>query len=187
MDAQPVSIDVGKGFQEGYAAELVAHFLNAQFAEGALFKSCATMFGASVVEGEHDIATLCHVDVPASCTVVVAGINHVGMGAAIDVCDGGIFLLRVKAYGKNQPVVKVGDTVGSLDDSCTYFGNRISALHPFVFCRKEVTGLPGGKVDEIDAPGAGRGGVVVNEEASRLGDGRVGMPAFQVAEWGAFS
>ena len=73
--------------------------------EGDVLEFQSTVAAAAVVEREHDITFVGHIDVPAARAVHPAVGNHLGMGTAIYVDDCGIFLVRVEVGGLDKAVI----------------------------------------------------------------------------------
>ena len=113
--AEACTVNVGEALEVFDAAELVFHLFDAKLAEGGLLEGEAAMFAAAVVEAEHDVALLCHPDVPSACAPVAAGVYVVGMWPAIDIDDGWILLGGVEVGGEDETVVQVGHAVSSLE------------------------------------------------------------------------
>ena len=96
-------------------------------AEGAVLKLQAAVRTAAVVHGEEDVAFVGHVEVPAAGGVVPVGRNHLGVRAAIDIDNGGIFLRRVEVGRLDETVVEISLAVGRLE-SARFHAGHLEAL-----------------------------------------------------------
>ena len=93
-----VSVYVGEGLQKFNAFHLVFAFFDAEAAEGGVFEFQSTVGTAAVVEGEHDIAFVSHIDIPS------AG-DELCVRAAVYVDDDRILFVRVEICGFGEAVV----------------------------------------------------------------------------------
>ena len=116
-----VGIHVRKRFQIFHTFHLVGHFIDAQVTVDHAFESESPVGRAPVVDRENHVAALCHIDIPASYTVLPAARYQLRVGAAVDVDDGRIFLAFIQADRFDQAEMQVGRTVGSLYGACFYF------------------------------------------------------------------
>ena len=121
--ADAAAVYVGQRLEELDAFHLVLALLDAEVAEGAVLKLQAAVRTAAVVHGEEDVAFVGHVEVPAAGGVVPVVDNQLGMRAAIDIDNGGIFLRRVEVGRLDEAVVEIGLAVGRLE------GTRFHAGH----------------------------------------------------------
>ena len=111
------------------------------------------MLAAAVVEAEHDVAFLCHPDVPAACAPVAAGVDVVGVGASVNIDDGWVFLVGVEVGGKDETVVEVGHAIGSLECAYLDFGHLEGV--PWIGCGEivEACGFGAAGCDNVDVSG----------------------------------
>ena len=100
------------------------------------------MLAAPIVEAEHDVALLCHPDVPTPCAPMGGGIDVVGMGPSIDIDDGGVFLCGVEVGREDEAIIEVCHSIGSLD--CAYFDFWHLIFSPRIFSRENVGAFPVG-------------------------------------------
>ena len=135
MYTDAVTVYVRQAFQEFHTFHLVFSFFDAEMAEGDIFKFKTTVIASAIIKGEHDITFVCHVDVPAACTVLPATGDHLCVRTAIYIDDGGVFLCRVEVCGFHKAVVEVGHAVGRLDGTGFYIWHS-EALER-IFCCKQ--------------------------------------------------
>ena len=94
--ADAVGVDVGQGLQPFDAHHLVAHLKLTALAVDALFKSLATVGGATVIEGENEEAFLGKVVEVDACTSRPFIGDELGMRATVNIYHDGIFLRSVE-------------------------------------------------------------------------------------------
>ena len=117
MNSHACGVYISKTLQIFYAFELVFHLLYAKVAECCLLKVASAVARTSVVEDEEQIALLSHICFPAAARIVPACLHVTYAGASVDVYNGRIFLVRIKAYRLHHSVIQVCGAVGSLDGS----------------------------------------------------------------------
>ena len=100
-----VSVYVGEGFQKFNAFHLVFAFFDAEAAEGGVFEFQSTVGTAAVVEGEHDIAFVSHIDIPSAGAVQPTTGDELCVRAAVYVDDDRILFVRVEICGFGEAVV----------------------------------------------------------------------------------
>src|SRR5574344_2862275 len=122
------------------------------------------MLTASVIHAEHNIALLCHPDVPTSCAPMWGGINVVGMRTAIDIHDCRVFLGGVEVGGKNETVVKIGHSISSLESAHLDFWHIV--VSPRIVSIEHVPCLLALCVDDINATREFGRTVLVDDETS---------------------
>ena len=167
--ADAAAVHVGQRLEEFDAFHLVLALLDAEVAEGAVLKLQAAVRTAAVVHGEEDVAFVGHVEVPAAGGVVPVVDNHLGVRAAIDIDNGGIFLRGVEVTGLQHAPVEVGLAVGGFQCAGLY-GRHHQALEG-VFGRQQMGGfltIGGGK--DADAARHLRRGPIVYHVSARGGE-----------------
>ena len=96
VNADAAAVYVRQAFQVVHSFYLVFALFNTQVSEGDVFKLQPPVTATAVVEREHDITLIGHIDVPAACVIHPAVGNHLGMRTAIYIDDCRIFLIRVE-------------------------------------------------------------------------------------------
>ena len=130
-----VAIYIRQTFQEFHTFHLVFSFFNAKMSESSIFKFQSAVVTSTVVEAEHDVTFVGHVDIPATCTVLPTAGDHLGVRTAVYIDDSGVFLVRIEVSGLYDAVVKISHTVGSLDGAG--FDTWHSEVLERIFCCKQ--------------------------------------------------
>jgi len=146
--AESSAVDIAQTLEILHALHLVFHLVVAKMAEGDLLKVLAAVLTATVVEDEEQIAFLCHVSFPAAAAIVPASVDVVGMRATVDVDDGRIFLVLVKANGQYHAIIEVGLAVGSLDGAAAILWHGVAL--PWVGSGEPAHCLLRSHVDKVD-------------------------------------
>ena len=150
-----VGIDVGQRLQVGHTRHLVSHLHFAQLAEGGLLECLSSPLTAPVVQDEHQVALGSHVGFPSTQAPVPGCLHVVGMRTAIDVDDGGVFLLGVKTDGFHHAVIQVGGAIIGLDAATGNLRNTETILLPTVGSQEQVLALARLGAQQVDAAGYG--------------------------------
>ena len=139
VHADASAVYVREGFQEFDTFYLVFAFFNAEATEGGVLKLQSAVTAATIVDRKHDIAFVGHIRVPATCAILPASGDTLGMRTSVDVNNGWIFLVRVKVCRLHQAVVKVGCAVGRFD--CPGFNTWHLITFIRVFGSQQVYGF----------------------------------------------
>ena len=166
---ETVNVHVGQTLEEIDSLQLVFHLLHAQLAEGAVLERQATVAASAIINGEHHVTLLGHVDVPSAHVVVPRVVNHLRMGAAIDVDDGGIGLRRVEIDGLHQAVVEVGHPIGGFQGAYAYL-RGIEALPRIGGIEQRMSNFSRFHRHQFDAARSGGGGIAVDHPVGRGGE-----------------
>ena len=85
--------------------DVIFAFFDAEAAEGGVFELQSTVGTAAVVEGEHDIAFVSHIDIPSAGAVQPTTGDELCVRAAVYVDDDRILFVRVEICGFGEAVV----------------------------------------------------------------------------------
>ncbi len=111
------------------------------------------------VQGEQQIALLCHISSPTETPVMPTCFHIAQTRNSVHVYDGGIFLRRIEIGGFYHTVIQVGDAVGSLHRAARVFGNSVP--YPRIFGFEILHVLCRGCIDDVDvARYIGRGVII---------------------------
>ena len=176
-------VDIGEGGEVFDAFHLVGHLNAAEVAVGAAFELETAIARSAIVENEEDVVAVGHVVFPRTSLVVPRLLDVGGVGAAVDVDDGGILLVGVEVDGLDQAVVEGCFAVGGRDAAA--FDARHGELAPGIGGFEEAKGFVGtlgAAHDDVAVGGGRRPGVAKIATAGReLG----AVHAYAVVEEGA--
>ena len=156
-----VAIYIRQTFQEFHTFHLVFSFFNAKMSESSIFKFQSAVVTSTVVEAEHDITFVGHVDIPATCTVLPTAGDHLGVRSTVYIDNGGVFLVRIKVRRFYETIIKISHTVGSFDGA--YFDARHGEVLEWIFCCQQIDAFPVLCGDKVDAAWHFRAGIGIYE------------------------
>ena len=176
-------VDIGEGAEVFDAFHLVGYLNAAEVAVGAAFELETAIARSAIVENKEDVVAVGHVVFPRTGLVVPRLLDVGGVGAAVDVDDGGILLVGVEVDGLDQAVVEGRFAVGGRDAAAFDAGHgelspRIGGFEQ----AKGFVGTLGAAHDDVAVGGGRRPGVAQIATAGReLG----AVHAYAVVEEGA--
>ena len=156
-----VAIYIRQTFQEFHTFHLVFSFFNAKMSESSIFKFQSAVVTSTVVEAEHDVTFVGHVDIPATCTVLPTAGDHLGVRSTVYIDNGGVFLIRIKVRRFYETIVKISHTVGSFDGA--YFDAWHGEVLEWIFCCQQIDAFPVLCGDKVDAAWHFRAGIGIYE------------------------
>ena len=115
MYTDAVGIHIAQGLQEFHTLHLVLHFFYTELAVCHVLEFQATVGAAAIVDGEHHITLLSHVEVPTTDTVIVGVGDVLCMRTAVYVDDGRILLACIEVHRLHEAIVQVRLAIGGLD------------------------------------------------------------------------
>ena len=183
VHADAGGVDEGEGREVFDALHLIGHLDAAEVAVGATFEFETAVARSAVVENEEDVVAVGHVVFPRAGLVVPRLLDVGGVGAAVDVDDGGILLVGIEVDGLDESVVEGRFAVGGQDASAFDAGH--GELSPGVSGFEQAKGFARalGAAHNDVAVGAGRRPGVAQQGTARRELGAV--HAYAVVEEGA--
>ena len=184
VNTNPIGIHPGVRFEPLDTLHLVFHLGLATLAVDGFLVLGTVILSTAVVHHEDHITPLGHIHLPAAQVGAEGVVDHLAVGATIDVENGGVLLGRIEVDGIDQAVVVVVLAIGTLDRA--EFDGGVVVLGGWVGSLKEGAGnLAVGRAEVYHA-GNFQGRVVV-EEPFAVGRKGAVVPTLGVGEAQGFA